>query len=604
MMQVQTLKGRGRLGRTMSRIGSILLRSAVIGVFVALASAALAAENTIVRRFDRGSGLNEVGVVRPTEDAEMTGPQAIYVGPDDKVYLLDQVNDRVLSFDPKRPKAEPRVLKLPKDLRPSDMIVRKNEVLVWDGNIHTFQAKGPQNASVRGLEEESTRGLDDPYAVSAFAQMGSQRPIAEGDVLDDKTRSIGLPGGDLVRQNIASRGLGLLTVDVKPSAKPTEATLEVHPAGRNLLIATLHITVRDRLGSVEFLDADRHGRMFVLVENVPPSSHIIPSAFVVRYTSDGKLDRVYDIPFSANQALTRRFVAISDEGDVYFLRTTQDRVDVIGVGSRPVATNGIIETAGGRREYSHEALHWAVNAAVLPLTRKRVIATAFAFENARWRLSESSYGSDPSKQCTGLNRTRRPAYLNGKVGQEVRGIPYCWGCSGTLASVLKKLKNGVLAGNVCTHQEPLTDVAGVDCSAFISACWGLDSHFTTDAIPAITTELKNPWDLQPGDALNKPGVHVMLFLGFTRDRRVRVMEAATHDCDGRVCQNVYPLSAVLARGFRPVRYRALTNNTFAEATPVGAAEQMKAVAKPAPVEKARAEQTRHHRWTVRRDRRR
>jgi hypothetical protein len=67
--------------------------------------------------------------------------------------------------------------------------------------------------------------------------------------------------------------------------------------------------------------------------------------------------------------------------------------------------------------------------------------------------------------------------------------------------------------------------------------------------------------LRPGDALNKPGSHVMLFLRFTPDRMAEVMEASPGACNGRVCRNVYPLAALLARGFQPVRFRALANDT-------------------------------------------
>jgi hypothetical protein len=35
------------------------------------------------------------------------------------------------------------------------------------------------------------------------------------------------------------------------------------------------------------------------------------------------------------------------------------------------------------------------------------------------------------------------------------------------------------------------------------------------------------------------------------------MEASTGGCNGRVCRNVYPLAALLQRGYVPVRFRAL-----------------------------------------------
>jgi hypothetical protein len=43
--------------------------------------------------------------------------------------------------------------------------------------------------------------------------------------------------------------------------------------------------------------------------------------------------------------------------------------------------------------------------------------------------------------------------------------------------------------------------------------------------------------LLPGDALNKPGFHVMLFLRFTPDKKVEA--------------NIYPLASLLARGYDP-----------------------------------------------------
>ncbi len=69
----------------------------------------------------------------------------------------------------------------------------------------------------------------------------------------------------------------------------------------------------------------------------------------------------------------------------------------------------------------------------------------------------------------------------------------------------------------------------------------------------------------PGDALNKPAAHVMLFLRFTPDRKVEVIEASTGACNGRVCRNVYPMSALLARGYSPVRFKALANDAVATA---------------------------------------
>ena len=142
------------------------------------------------------------------------------------------------------------------------------------------------------------------------------------------------------------------------------------------------------------------------------------------------------------------------------------------------------------------------------------------------------------------------------------------------------MQRGVKAGNVCTHNEPRSDVAGVDCSAFVSATWGLSVHYTTAAIPAIAKPVGDPWQLRPGDALNKPGSHVMLFLRFTPDRKAEVMESSTGGCNGRVCRNVYPLAALLARGYQPVRFRAFADDTTVVAESAYASERPETVEKP------------------------
>src|SRR5262249_11490469 len=234
--------------------------------------------------------------------------------------------------------------------------------------------------------------------------------------------------------------------------------------------------------------------------------------------------------------------------------------EVIGVGFRSVANGKVIDVRGSPPAASNKWSQTGPTTAVRPLTRQRVIETAFAFEGVQWTVNQAAYGRDPDTSCTGFaGRVRRPGYLHGKIQQEVRGMPYCWGCHGSLEQIRAKIERGVLAGNICTRNAPRSDATGVDCSAFVSAAWGLANHFTTSAIPSIAARI-NPTDLRPGDALNKPGSHVMLFLRFTADRKAEVMESSPGACNGRVCHNIYPLASLIARGYQPVRFRALAND--------------------------------------------
>lgn len=535
-------------------------------IFAAAPAPGVAADNMVVKRFANGTTQNSVGIIDASEDAPQDGPQAIYAADDGSLYLLDQINGRILHFDARSPGGAVQSLELPEQMRPTDIVVRRGSVYVWDGAPQALLPTGQADAPVRGLTLTRSTEAPDDSTLSAFAQMGSQALDSPAELLGEQTR--GIPAvRKPARQFVASRGRGSIVADVTTGDKLNSAQVEVREQATNAQVAKLRLQVRDRIGVVEFLEIDNSGRMFVLTENIPNNSKRPSAAFVVRFSPQGVQESIYDIPLQESVSLSRRFIAISPDGDVYFLRSRKTEVDVVGVGSRNVRSTAVIDNPNLPRltEAETRITGRGPVAAVRPLTRQQVVQTAFGFEGLQWRLAAANYGPDPDTTCTGFNRIRRPGYLSGKLNQEVRGVPYCWGCHGSLNQFRARIANGTLAGNVCTHNDPRPDVAGVDCSAFVSAAWGLANHFTTAAIPAITTTLTNAWDLQPGDALNKPGSHVMLFLRFTPDRKAEVMESSTGGCNGRVCRNVYPLAALLARGFKPVRFNALQDQTVVAA---------------------------------------
>ncbi|WP_315832436.1 hypothetical protein [Bradyrhizobium prioriisuperbiae] len=546
------------------------------------------ADDVVVRTFSSGTTANTVGIVDASEDVELAGPQALTSDGQGSLFLLDQINGRILQFDPKQPTNEPDVLSMPADVQPTDLIVRNDSIMVWDGSVRTLKAAGDTSTrSIGGktiqLEEVTTRDVGDPFATSAFSQMGSQPPSSAAELLDQGTRAaIVKTTRQPDRQYVSSRGKGSVTADVLPDKGDNSVRVEVRTMTTDETIAQLELKVRNQLGTVEFLEIDNSDRFYVLGEDISKSTKGAIT-FVARYAANGKLEGVYELPLE-NTPLTRRFVTISGDGDVYFLRTKDDGVDVVGVGFRPLRSASIIDIRpkkiATKTPSATPSGKFSAVAAVRPSNRQQAIETAFAFEGIQWKLTPANYGADPDSACSGFSRIRRPWYLQGKVNQEVRGVPYCWGCHGSLANFRQRIDAGTMAGNVCTRNNPRTDVAGVDCSAFVSATWGLSVHYTTAAIPAIAKPVENPWDLKPGDALNKPGSHVMLFLRFTPDRKAEVMEASTGGCNGRVCRNVYPLAGLLARGYAPVRFKAfaddqmvVSTNAYQDTGPTGRAKK-------------------------------
>src|SRR6266849_1663879 len=150
--------------------------------FAVLLPHAATADDVVIKRFSGGDSANSVGIADASEDVELAGPQALTAGADGNLFMLDQLNQRIVRFDPKRPGEEPSILKMPESVQPSDLLVRKDEILVWDGGIRTLKAsaeaqstRGVDGATIK-LEEVSSRAVDDVFATSAFAQMGSQPP--------------------------------------------------------------------------------------------------------------------------------------------------------------------------------------------------------------------------------------------------------------------------------------------------------------------------------------------------------------------------------------------------------------------------------------------
>ncbi|MBR0800701.1 hypothetical protein JQ615_35605 [Bradyrhizobium jicamae] len=552
----------------MPKLRNRLLSFASAVAAIVLAAHGAFADDLIVKRFGSGNSSDTVGIADAGEDVELAGPQALTSDANGDLLLLDQLNQRIVRFDPKRPAEDPNILEMPASVQPNDLIVRKDEIMVWDNGIHTLKETGDP-VSTRGvggstikLEEISSRDVDDVFATSAFAQMGSQPPGNPADLLDQNTRAVAIKQGrKLSRQYVASRGQGSVIADITPDKGENSVLIEVRTMDSDETVAHIHLRVRDKLGAVEFLEIDNNNRFYILGENIPNNASGA-GTFVARYALNGDLEGVYELPLE-NTPITRRFVTVSGDGDVYFLRTQRTGVEVVGVGFRPLRNAKFIDVRPRIQDArTAPSSDFKAIAAVRPSNRQQVIETAFAFEGVQWLVTPQNYGADPDTSCSGFNRIRRPWYLQGKMGQQVRGVPYCWGCHGSLANFQALMQRGVKAGNVCTKNEPRNDVAGVDCSAFVSASWGLSVHYTTAAIPAIAKPVSDPWELRPGDALNRPGSHVMLFLRFTPDRRAEVMESSTGGCNGKVCRNIYPLASLLARGYQPVRFKALIDDNM------------------------------------------
>ena len=184
--------------------------------------------------------------------------------------------------------------------------------------------------------------------------------------------------------------------------------------------------------------------------------------------------------------------------------------------------------------------------AQLPLrTRAQIIATAKTFVGHKWVPNRSNL----SASCL------RTYSSDWKEGQQVEGIPYNWGGADTPEMFDRKLARGLAAGSHSRYGV-LSCTTGVDCSGFVAFCWrgvGSTHDMGTTTLRTIGGKPKDNWftDLKPGDALVKPGSHVVLFAGYNPDGTINVYEAS-----GSAARVIFHQSTWSRfKGYIPLRYK-------------------------------------------------
>jgi hypothetical protein len=206
------------------------------------------------------------------------------------------------------------------------------------------------------------------------------------------------------------------------------------------------------------------------------------------------------------------------------------------------------------------------------VTRRQAIETAEAYASHQWRGMPANvfHGIDPAGVWIDTPDVEfwGPGGWYAGGGTNV-GVPYCWGGASTLAEFDRGLQQGRPAGYHFrgprkNHPDSALPV-GVDCSGLVSRCWRLYARRSTYDIGKICEPLASYDDLRPGDAVNKPYNHVILFEGWLdgTHEKMHVFEAGDAKRDGdarnyeKVHEDVYDRDWLLQHGFVPLRYKRM-----------------------------------------------
>lgn len=187
-----------------------------------------------------------------------------------------------------------------------------------------------------------------------------------------------------------------------------------------------------------------------------------------------------------------------------------------------------------------------------PLSRDEAIAIAERYANHEWTAGPQHIFR--GRDGDGIF-VRTPHWTAGQIN---RGVAYKWDGFASVEEFDAGLAAGKFAGDIdCTKPDQSRYAVGVDCSGFVSRCWKLPVKHSTRSFPGICIRLPDAAELRPGDILDYFDAHVVLFKEFVDPDRtkIRCFEAR----DGKVRVWEYNLADMLREGFKPYRYKRITD---------------------------------------------
>jgi len=204
------------------------------------------------------------------------------------------------------------------------------------------------------------------------------------------------------------------------------------------------------------------------------------------------------------------------------------------------------------------------------ISREQVMQTAHSYTEIRWMPEERHvrHGKDGLGQWVHTPDITLEKHNGDKrgwwqPGVEAVSMPYKWGGFDTPESFQRKIRRGYFAGDVAT-QEKLrllergvsNRATGIDCSGFISRCWGLPRAYSTRRLHLVSRRLESWDELKAGDMLLTRG-HVMLFAGWSKPGiEIEIYEAGPLPRWG-VNRSKYQVESLLSAGYAPWRYNRI-----------------------------------------------
>lgn len=311
------------------------------------------------------------------------------------------------------------------------------------------------------------------------------------------------------------------------------------------------------IGSVDYLGAAK-GLFYVYAESIIRHSPVEVQRYV--YVLDDYANVLARIRLPQNQySYIFREFDLGPEGALYHMQSAEDGIHIVRWEYDPGLPGKEFDYPGEFSEVPHfNGLSEAEPAIANPPLRKDAVSSATTVTRGE-ALEIADAHVRHVWTATAANMGKRGLAVSApwvQVGVNT-SIPYKWGGWNTIAQFDAGIAAGKLAGDINTSAVDWTYSVGNDCSGYVSICWKTAQKYGTSTIGNVSYQLSSVNDLLPGDATNKSGNHIRLFVEWTNDGKLIQAEATSNGTPGWFTR-YYTWTVSGISGYVPIRYNNIS----------------------------------------------
>ncbi|MDZ7822444.1 MAG: hypothetical protein U5N26_11935 [Candidatus Marinimicrobia bacterium] len=319
---------------------------------------------------------------------------------------------------------------------------------------------------------------------------------------------------------------------------------------------SLELTVRD-VGSVDYIGSTPDGLMYIYAESVVRHVPVKVDRFVYVMDKEGAVQARIRLPRNQYAYIFREF-DVAPDGALYHMQSTERGVHVVRweydleyavteaeypeIFTGIPHFNGLAESEPAAAE---PPFNKTAAASAAGVTRSEALEIADTHVRHVWTATAEISARPPrSRRPPGCRWARIRAFpINGAAGTPspslTRGSPRgSWRAISTLPRLTGEIRSATI-------------VPGMSAFAGKPA-----RKYGTSTIGNVSTPLSSVNDLLPGDATNKAGNHIRLFVEWTGDGKL-VQAEATSSGDPGWYTRYYTWTVSGISGYVPVRYHLI-----------------------------------------------